>query len=493
MAKRPNDDLFEASTMSFGEHLEELRTTLVRAIIGLMIGFGIGLAFANQIVGVIQKPLKTSLTAYYEDKAKEDLIEEYRSKEQDTPPEMLQMIEEHGLVPEFIRIEPIGIIESLRIGDPERFSDLHYHEHRYFASDLKQPTTNGEDGVVPFGRAFEQATSENPAAKLMWDALTPEQQERLRQLGSSAEIDEQGIKDTVEILNALASNPKLHESDAFGEIEIQSRRQFNVWSPATWTMADPSVEPRQHTVDVLRERAKKNPDPTLSRRLNKLLIAEVFPDHLQRPQKKFVQLPIWKPTNIRVQSLGAHEAFMIWLKAGFVSGLVFASPWIFWQIWTFVAAGLYPHERKYVHVFLPISLGLFLGGVALAFTFVFEPVLAFLFSFNKAMEIDPDPRISEWMSFVLFLPLGFGVAFQLPLVMLFINRLGIISEEMFIQNWRIAILVIFVISMLLTPADPISMLLMAVPLTFLYFLGIGMCKWMPRFGNPFAEEGVDPV
>ena len=245
MAKRPNDYLFEASTMSFGEHLEELRTTLVRAIIGLMIGFGIGLAFANQIVGVIQKPLKTSLTAYYEDKAKEDLIEEYRSKEQDTPPEMLQMIEEHGLVPEFIRIEPIGIIESLRIGDPERFSDLHYHEHRYFASDLKQPTTNGEDGVVPFGRAFEQATSENPAAKLMWDALTPEQQERLRQLGSSAEIDEQGIKDTVEILNALASNPKLHESDAFGEIEIQSRRQFNVWSPATWTMADPSVEPRR--------------------------------------------------------------------------------------------------------------------------------------------------------------------------------------------------------------------------------------------------------
>jgi len=493
MAKRPNDDLFEASTMSFGEHLEELRTTLVRAMIGLMIGFGIGLAFANPIVGIIQEPLKKSLTAYYEDKAKEDLIEEYRSKEQETPPEMLQMIEEHGLVPEFIRIEPSGVIEALRVGDPDRFGDLQYREHRYFTSDLKPRALAGEDGIEPFGRAFEEAAKNNPAAKLMWDELTPEDRQRLQQLGKKNELDDQEVKEIVEILNTLAGNSKLHASDAFGQIKIQSRQQFDLWSPATWTMTDPSVEPRQHTVDVLRERVNKNPDPLLTRRLNKLLIAEVFPDHLYRPQKKFVQLPIWKPTEIRVQSLGAHEAFMIWLKAGFVSGLVFASPWIFWQVWAFVAAGLYPHERKYVHVFLPISLGLFLGGVGLAFTFVFEPVLAFLFSFNKAMEIDPDPRISEWMSFVLFLPLGFGVAFQLPLVMLFINRLGILSEEMFLKNWRIAILVIFVISMLLTPADPISMLLMAVPLTVLYFLGIGMCRWMPRFGNPFAEEGVDPV
>ena len=488
MAKRPNDDLFEASTMSFGEHLEELRTTLVRAIIGLMIGFGVGLAFANQIVGVIQGPLKTSLTAYYEDKAKEDLIEEYKSIDKETPPEMLQMIEEHGLVPEFIRIEPIGIIEALQIGDPERFGDLHYHEHRYFTNDLKQSP------AVPFGQAFAASESGgNPAAKLMWNSLTTEQQDRLKEVSSSKELDERGVQDTLDILNALAGKRELHESDAFRDIKIKSRRQFNLWSPATWSMQDPSVEPRQNTVDVLRERANGKEDPALTRRLNKLLIAEVFPDHLHRPQKKFVQLPIWKPTEIRVQSLGAHEAFMIWLKAGFVSGLVFASPWIFWQIWTFVAAGLYPHERKYVHVFLPISLMLFLGGVALAFMFVFEPVLAFLFSFNKAMEIDPDPRISEWMSFVLFLPLGFGVAFQLPLVMLFINRLGIVSEEMFLKNWRIAILIIFVISMLLTPADPISMMLMAVPLTILYFFGIGMCRWMPRFGNPFAEEGMDPV
>jgi sec-independent protein translocase protein TatC len=115
-------------------------------------------------------------------------------------------------------------------------------------------------------------------------------------------------------------------------------------------------------------------------------------------------------------------------------------------------------------------------------------VLDFLFSFNRMMDIDPDPRISKWLSFVLFLPLGFGVAFQLPLVMLFINRIGVISVQTYLEKWRIAILTIFVLSMLLTPADPISMLLMALPLTVLYFGGIGLCRWMPRGRNPFSER-----
>jgi sec-independent protein translocase protein TatC len=130
---------------------------------------------------------------------------------------------------------------------------------------------------------------------------------------------------------------------------------------------------------------------------------------------------------------------------------------------------------------------LFFGGAALAFLFVFDPVLDFLFLFNKGMNADFDPRIGEWLGFVLILPLGFGVAFQLPLVMLFVNRIGLVTVETYIAQWRIAILTIFVVAMLLTPADPISMLLMAGPLCGLYLVGIMMCKYMPRGRNPFAE------
>ncbi len=182
---------------------------------------------------------------------------------------------------------------------------------------------------------------------------------------------------------------------------------------------------------------------------------------------------------------------MIWVKAALITGAIIASPWIFWQVWAFVAAGLYPHEKSYVYFFLPVSLGLFFAGAALAFFYVFEPVLDFLFGFNRMMSIDPNPRISEWMSFVLMLPLGFGISFQLPLVMLILERIGVLSVATYLDKWRIAVLVIFVISMLLTPADPISMLLMACPLTLLYFGGILFCKYLPKRQSPYGT-GYDP-
>lgn len=218
---------------------------------------------------------------------------------------------------------------------------------------------------------------------------------------------------------------------------------------------------------------------------------EVESIEIGMPSSDRMKIRVWRPIKARVTALNVQEAFMIWLKAGFVAGAVISSPWVFYQIWMFVAAGLYPHEQSYVYIYLPLSLLLFLAGASLAFFFVFEPVIDFLFTFNRAMKVDPDPRISEWVSFVLFLPLGFGVAFQLPLVMLFLNRLGLFSVQVYLSNWRMAILFIFILSMFLTPADPISMLLMAMPLTLLYFFGIGLCVYMPRQKSPF-EAGQEP-
>jgi sec-independent protein translocase protein TatC len=183
---------------------------------------------------------------------------------------------------------------------------------------------------------------------------------------------------------------------------------------------------------------------------------------------------------VAIRALNPSEGFSIWLKAGLVAGAILSSPWVFYQIWNFVAAGLYPHERKYVHIFLPFSLFLFLLGAATAYLFVFGPVLNFLFNFNKSMNIDPDLRISELIGFVLVLPLGFGVSFQLPLVMLFLERIGVFDIKTYIAKWRIAVLVIVVLSAVLTPADPYSLFLMATPLCFLYYGGILLCRLMPR-------------
>ena len=331
MSQQPPDDLFSDTTMSFGEHLEELRGVLVKSAVALGICFLIGLYFANKVVMQIQGPLKKALEEYALETAR------LEGEATNVPEEQLKKRLENRLLPDSVRIDPQALLSDLQKAAPDLFKQ---------------------------------------------------------------------------------------------EIKL--------------------------------------------------------PDELQT-----LEVQTWKTAETSVKTLNAHEAFMIWMKAGFIFGFVLASPWIFYFIWSFVAAGLYPHEKKYIHIYLPFSLALFIAGSALAFLFVFEPVLSFLFSFNRAMEIDPDPRISEWMSFVLFLPLGFGLAFQLPLIMLFIQRLGMVSLETFISKWRIAVLIIFGLSMFLTPADPISMLMMAIPLCCLYVLGILLCKWMPRNRNPFAE-GYDP-
>ncbi len=112
-----------------------------------------------------------------------------------------------------------------------------------------------------------------------------------------------------------------------------------------------------------------------------------------------------------------------------VAGLVVASPWVFYQVWAFIAAGLYRHERHYVTKFLPMSLGLFLGGVFLCFFGVLPFMLRFLLEFNVWLGIEPTLRLVDWMSFATIFPLVFGLCFQTPLIMLFLERIGVFTVD----------------------------------------------------------------
>ena len=141
-------------------------------------------------------------------------------------------------------------------------------------------------------------------------------------------------------------------------------------------------------------------------------------------------------------SLGPLETITIYFMVCLVTGLVLVSPWVFYQGWAFVAAGLYRHERHYVQKYLPISLGLFLTGVFLCFGFVLPITLGFLLEFNVWLGVAPTLRLSEWMSFATILPLVFGIAFQTPLIMLFLERIGIFTAADFRAKRKIAILII---------------------------------------------------
>jgi sec-independent protein translocase protein TatC len=137
---------------------------------------------------------------------------------------------------------------------------------------------------------------------------------------------------------------------------------------------------------------------------------------------------------------------------------------------------------------MPVSIGLFLGGAAFCFYVAMPVMLDFLLSFNRMLELTPQLRMSEWVSFAITLPLMFGVSFQLPVVMLFLERISILSVSTYRANRRLAILVISILAMVLTPtADPGSMMLMFVPLVGLYELGILMCSRAAAKG-PFNER-----
>lgn len=376
MAKKINDDLFEGSAMTFGEHLEELRSALFKSILWLAVGLGIGLLIADKAMDAIQKPVKEALLQYNQKRTLLRLTEQLEAENggkaitAEEKGKLQKIAADNTWSPEIIYIEPTEV---------RRISEL--------KSEPVEPVEPVEDKPSDESTAPESTDEEKTAEE-------PDAEE----------------KTTAEALKEMAIVPKTQ------------------------------------------------PVPMIT----------------------------WKPVEASLTALKVEEVFMIWLKAGLVCGAIIASPGIFWHIWSFVAAGLYPHEKKYVWIYLPFSLGLFFGGAALAYFYVFAPVLEFLFSFNLSLGIDPDPRISEWMSFALLLPLGFGISFQLPLVMLLLNRVGLIEVKSYVEHWRIAVLVICVLSALLTPADPLSMLLLAVPLSLLYFGGIGLCLWMPGRRAPMA-------
>jgi sec-independent protein translocase protein TatC len=482
MAKKTSDDLFEGSTMSFGEHLEELRIALFRGVLGVAIGCVIGFFVANDVINFFQSPLERAMQRFYLDKEMGDLkATEYP---EGVPVEIQKMILDQGMISEPLQIETGKLAETLHLTYPGQFGELNLSPYWFTEGDLRE---EGAAGLARRWMAAGKSESTSPAKRL-WELLMSEQRQKVETLAkATGNLSRQQTADLLAILNSLAGKREVHEAAELANLTgPDADTAVAAQSVIGWLLGQATLAARDTVADLRKELAE-NFDAEKSRRLNKLLIARVFPESLHKARVNLLTLYAWRPVKVRFQVLNAQEAFMIWVKAALMTGLTLAAPYVFYQVWIFVAAGLYPHEKHYVFLYLPMSIALFFGGAALAFVFVFDPVLDFLFTFNKGMNADFDPRIGEWLGFVLILPIGFGLGFQLPLVMLFVNRIGLVSTELYVNQWRIAVLTIFIIAMVLTPAEPISMLLMAGPLCLLYVFGIVLCKYMPKGRNPFAE------
>jgi len=169
------------------------------------------------------------------------------------------------------------------------------------------------------------------------------------------------------------------------------------------------------------------------------------------------------------------EAVMLSFKIALGSGCVLAAPVIFYQIWKFVAPGLFPNERKFVLPTVIASSVAFLCGIAFCYSIL--PHIFQILTSYAGSRLDPYFKIGDYFSFILKLSLAFGLVFELPVVAFVCTRLGIISPQFLIRHIRIAIVIIFIVAGIIAPPDLFSLLVMAFPLMLLYVLSIGT-SWL---------------
>ena len=177
------------------------------------------------------------------------------------------------------------------------------------------------------------------------------------------------------------------------------------------------------------------------------------------------------PGNDRLIFTNLPEMFLTYLKTAFVTGILLASPVIFYQLWMFIAPGLYQKEKKYVIPFVLFSTMLFVGGALFGYFVVFP--FGFKFFLGYANEyIQALPTVKQYFSFSTKLLFAFGVVFELPVVIFFLARMGIVTPAFLKKNRKYAILLTFALAAIFTPPDVITQCMMAVPLIFLYEIGI---------------------
>ncbi len=184
---------------------------------------------------------------------------------------------------------------------------------------------------------------------------------------------------------------------------------------------------------------------------------------------------------------GLTEAFFTYLKLSIFSGIILSSPVILYQIWCFIAPGLYKKEKRYALPFVFLSTLFFLGGVSFCYFVVF-PIACKFFAEFASEYIQMKLSIKDYLAFTCKFLFAFGLVFEMPVFVLFLAKLGIVNDKMLRSNRKIVILVVFVVAAFLTPPDMVSQVLMAIPLIFLYELSIIIAK---VFGKKKVTEEIE--
>jgi sec-independent protein translocase protein TatC len=188
---------------------------------------------------------------------------------------------------------------------------------------------------------------------------------------------------------------------------------------------------------------------------------------------------------------GVGEAFYTKIKVALIAGLFIASPAVFYEIWKFIAPGLYETERRMAKPFVLFATLFFILGGYFCWAVVFKVGYSFFLAQYASIGVTPTIRISEYLAFSSKLLLAFALTFEMPIFAFFFTKLGMIDYKMMLGYWRYAILAIFIVSAALTPPDMISQFLLAIPLLALYAISVGVA-WMFRIEPAEKSTATTP-
>ncbi len=177
------------------------------------------------------------------------------------------------------------------------------------------------------------------------------------------------------------------------------------------------------------------------------------------------------PAGDRLIFTALPEMFFTYLKVAFISGIMLVAPFIFYQLWLFIAPGLYKNEKRYVIPFVIASTILFVGGALFGYFVVFPFGFKFFISFTNEY-VKALPSVKQYFGFAVKLLFAFGIVFELPVVIFFLTKMGVVTPALLRKNRKYAVLLSFIVAAILTPPDVITQCMMAGPLIVLYEIGI---------------------
>ena len=245
---------------------------------------------------------------------------------------------------------------------------------------------------------------------------------------------------------------------------------------------DLSVEDKQTIIQHLDELRK-----SLIISVIAIVVASVFAFAFNEQILAFIIQPL-SVLNESLIVTGVTEAFFVKLKLAFLAGFIIAFPVIFWAIWRFFKPALYENERKYIYILFPVSIGLFVSGILFAYFGILRMVLKF-FIYIAGANLETMFKVDQYVSFVIAFTLPFGLVFELPVIVYFLTRIGIIKHEMLSKNRKYALLIIVILAAALTPGpDPISQIMMAGPVYLLFEIKAYWFKMADRRKTKSVEE-----